>query len=592
MKPDSDPNSKPKPKPRKLKGRFLHLTDMHPDPFYRTDGSESSACHRKKPKKEKARGGDYGLPFGECDSPMVLTNHTLDFLEKHWAKEVDFVVWTGDSARHDNDRQHPRTPDEIYMLNRDMVSRMEEIFTSRGVPVVPCIGNNDVWPHNIMTAGPNSITNEYSSIWRSFIPFESFQVFQRGGYFSVEVIPDHVAAVSLNTMYFYDSNKAVGGCEYGDRDDPGNLQFDWLEVQLDRYRDRGLQVWLTGHVPPSPGNYFPGCFVRYAEIALRFQDTILGHLFGHMNTDHFFFLNVDDMILPDEEEESDASTPEALKKKKKKKKKDTLAEILMKDFSELPSAKKTDLDEYAVINVSPSVVPNPYLPSFRVFSYNVTGAPVPRKDAKKDLHLAPVKESKRKHGHRHPDKNKNIDCNKKEYRDTWACRPEKPYHASEDAPSRRNQLWTPLGYAQYWMPNVGEANGTVRPRFRLEYLTYALPSLHPPSSGAGEEEPEPEPGLDADHDGKPNSRPEPESINSGKTKKGKTKGFAYPVPLKELPRSLRAPNATRTKSKYALYRMGDLTVGSWVKIGRRVGDKKRKKLRERFARVMYMGGEE
>lgn len=34
----------------------------------------------------------------------------------------------------------------------------------------------------------------------------------------------------------------MGGCEYGDRDDPGNLQFDWLEVQLDRYRDRGMQV--------------------------------------------------------------------------------------------------------------------------------------------------------------------------------------------------------------------------------------------------------------------------------------------------------------------------------------------------------------
>ncbi len=34
----------------------------------------------------------------------------------------------------------------------------------------------------------------------------------------------------------------MGGCEYGDRDDPGNLQFDWLEVQLDRYRDQGIQV--------------------------------------------------------------------------------------------------------------------------------------------------------------------------------------------------------------------------------------------------------------------------------------------------------------------------------------------------------------
>lgn len=35
---------------------------------------------------------------------------------------------------------------------------------------------------------------------------------------------------------------AVGGCEYTDAEDPGNLEFDWLEVQLDRYRDRGMQV--------------------------------------------------------------------------------------------------------------------------------------------------------------------------------------------------------------------------------------------------------------------------------------------------------------------------------------------------------------
>lgn len=34
----------------------------------------------------------------------------------------------------------------------------------------------------------------------------------------------------------------MGGCEYQDREDPGNLEFDWLEVQLDRFRDRGMQV--------------------------------------------------------------------------------------------------------------------------------------------------------------------------------------------------------------------------------------------------------------------------------------------------------------------------------------------------------------
>ena len=35
---------------------------------------------------------------------------------------------------------------------------------------------------------------------------------------------------------------AVGGCEYGDKDDPGNLEFDWLEVQLERYLERNMQV--------------------------------------------------------------------------------------------------------------------------------------------------------------------------------------------------------------------------------------------------------------------------------------------------------------------------------------------------------------
>ena len=60
---------------------------------------------------------------------------------------------------------------------------------------------------NILEPGPNSITNEYSDIWQSFIPFSSYQVFQRGAYFSTEVIPNKVAVISLNTLYFYDSNK-------------------------------------------------------------------------------------------------------------------------------------------------------------------------------------------------------------------------------------------------------------------------------------------------------------------------------------------------------------------------------------------------
>lgn len=48
---------------RKLQGRFLHITDIHPDPYYRVDSSEKKACHRGKPKEGKRIAGYYGLPF-------------------------------------------------------------------------------------------------------------------------------------------------------------------------------------------------------------------------------------------------------------------------------------------------------------------------------------------------------------------------------------------------------------------------------------------------------------------------------------------------------------------------------------------------
>jgi endopolyphosphatase len=49
------------------------------------------------------------------------------------------------------------------------------------------------------------------SIWDKFIPADDYHVFQRGAYFSAEVIPDQLAVISLNTLYWYDANKGVPG---------------------------------------------------------------------------------------------------------------------------------------------------------------------------------------------------------------------------------------------------------------------------------------------------------------------------------------------------------------------------------------------
>ncbi|KIY71419.1 endopolyphosphatase [Cylindrobasidium torrendii FP15055 ss-10] len=519
--------------PRKLHGRFLHITDIHPDPYYKTGTSLKKACHRKKPSKKKNRSKYWGTPYSDCDSPLHLANYTLDYVNKHWGSEIDFVIWTGDNARHDNDRRTPRTPAEIFQLNRNVAKRMEKLFASKGIPVVPSLGNNDLWPHNILTPGPNAVTKEFTSIWGSFIPFAYHQIFQRGAYYSTEVVPGAIAAISLNTLYFYDSNKVVSGCDSREPNDPGNLQFDWLEVQLKIYRSRGMKVWLTGHIPPSHGNYFPECYVRYAELSLRFQDTILGHLYGHMNADHFYLIEDVDLLL-------DVDQPDG-----KLRGEDDLCDALLNDFADIPKRSKTDMDGFGVVNVSPSVVPNPYLPSFRVYSYNISGTPgdvdILRK-GRKPSHNRGDHGSKEKY------------CAEKEYKHSWKCILNNTWHTDSDSPSRTNTLWSPLGYAQYYIPDLGEGNKTHYPHFKLEYATYAPAALYPLT------------------------------VNDEEGMKDKDNAF-YPIPLKNLPKSLR--KGPVSKSKYLPYGMEDLTIGSWVDLARKLSKDGNQKLRKKFRKYMY-----
>ncbi|KAG2156070.1 Metallo-dependent phosphatase-like protein [Suillus clintonianus] len=531
-------NAAPSRPDRKLHGRFLHITDIHPDPYYEKGASQSSQCHRTEPH-DKQPAGYYGVPFSTCDSPWSLTNFTFEYLEDHWSSDIDFVVWTGDNARHDEDNEIPRTVDEIFALNRAVAKKMEDAFLRKGIPVVPSLGNNDVWPQNTLSPGPNNITNEFASIWDAFIPSDSKTSFRKGAYYAVEVIPDALAVISLSTMYFYHNNKAVRGCLVGDASDPGNLHLEWLEEQLERFRARQVQVWVTGHVPPALDHFFPECYYRYAELSLRYQDIILGSLFGHLNVDHFYFVEAADLNISPEEDTMPSHSFEG-----------TIYETLMADFEELVKTKKhLNYDDYAVISVSPSLVPT-YLPSFRVFNYNISGLGSTTVGAVgEDEYLLMTKmdrASRRKHlPYRHGnDGNDGRQCMGADYRDSWRCKLQ-PWRSDSHAPSRQNSLWSPLGYAQYYIPQVEEYDESHEPRFKLEYLTFPISSLH---------------------------------LADG------------PVPLRNLPKSLR--EAGVTESEFAPYGMHDLTIPSWLDLACKLGKPREKKLRKRFKKYMYMGGSE
>lgn len=59
---------------------------------------------------------------------MSLINATFKWINDNLRDEIDFVIWTGDSSRHDNDESRPRTQDEVWGMNDLMAKKMMEVF--------------------------------------------------------------------------------------------------------------------------------------------------------------------------------------------------------------------------------------------------------------------------------------------------------------------------------------------------------------------------------------------------------------------------------------------------------------------------------
>ncbi|EXJ59031.1 hypothetical protein A1O7_06462 [Cladophialophora yegresii CBS 114405] len=417
-----DPSiSRAQPAPRKLRGRFLHITDIHPDPFYKSRSEPAELCH-----SGEGQAGIFGAEVTDCDAPISLVNATFKWIEENLKDEIDFVIWTGDSARHDNDERLPRSDSQVLKLNRLIVEKFVDTFGKPDniddpdptndfvVPIVPTFGNNDILPHNIFTPGPNKWTRAYLDVWNRFVPQAQRHSFARGGWFFTEVIPNKLAVFSLNTLYFFDSNSAVDGCDL--KSEPGYEHMEWLRTQLQFLRIRGMKAILIGHVPPartdSKQNWDESCYQKYTLWMRQYRDVIVTSIFGHMNIDHFMFQDVKDLTYKFHVEGiNDRSDP--ARQWPARSRDDTFSisakaqylNELRSGWSELPappagaiphedgSVRYTDKDgsgddkelkkylkaiggpwaeRFSLSLVSPSVVPN-FFPTLRVMEYNITG---------------------------------------------------------------------------------------------------------------------------------------------------------------------------------------------------------------------------
>jgi len=544
--------------------------DIHPDPYYKVYAStdQERACHRGV-----GPAGYYGAETSDCDSPVSLLNETFRWINATLKDEIDFIIWTGDSARHDNDEKLPRDDKQVSSQNELVVSKFLEVFGKPEnyedddptndflVPIIPTFGNNDILPHNIFTEGPNHWTQKYLQIWQQFIPEAQRHQFARGGWFFVEVIPNKLAVFSLNTLYFFASNSAVDGCSR--KSEPGYEQMEWLRIQLELIRQRGMKAILTGHVPPArvdaKTSWDETCWQKYALWLQQYRDVIVASVYGHMNIDHFMVQDFNDikksvkngMGLVDftksewEDEMSISATTDYLVELRNQfakippvenisdiatfeHKDTTLTQKVLSLFKDKKDDQKP-LDEiggpyaerFSISLIGASIVPN-YFPSIRVVEYNISG-----------LESIVIPDRLEPSGHRDEateimeqlealDDDEQIEKKKKKYKFTV---PKGPSKSAPPGPAYSPQTLTLNGFTVYY------ANLT---RINNDFLH-------------SNEEDE-EVGDEGWRSGK----------HKGKSKQGKPKPKKFKF------------NVEYSTNHDKVYKMEDLTVRNWLRLARRI----------------------
>ena len=465
---------------------------------------QDGACHRGK-----GPAGYYGAETSDCDSPISLVNASIEWVAKNHP-DIDFIIWTGDSARHDNDENIPRTKDQIIDLNNLCVNKFLEVFGSKDkhgnpsyeqlLPIVPTWGNNDILPHNIFTQGPNIWTKEFLDIWKRFIPESQRHSFEFGGWFFVEVIPDKLAVFSLNSLYFFDNNNAVEGC--ADPNEPGYGQFEWLRVQLQFIRERGMKAIMIGHVPPartdSKMSWDETCWQKYTLWMRQYRDVVVSSMWGHMNIDHFMFQDSEEVDIKRIERTADSREPRfriPLHGKIGVKVSTSYLTDLRDAWSKLPKRPKaldagvsggdsedgTTLakknrdherkyfeevggpfgERYSLSLVTGSIVPN-YFPSMRIIEYNVSGldsmvysshgedfSETEVTASEEDSHSQLDLDENHEDGVEASSKKKNKHKKKKKRRKHTFKMPKGPSSTSPPGPAYSPQALSLLGYSQF-----------------------------------------------------------------------------------------------------------------------------------------------
>ncbi|CAG8509345.1 17736_t:CDS:2 [Funneliformis caledonium] len=325
---------------KEFSGKFLHITDLHLDPYYLTNSKPKKYCHRYAKKSKNNISGKFGTLGSNCDSPYALLDSAFSFLKDN-LHDADFVIYTGDSLRHDRDSKIPFSKDDVISGHKTVVQYVTETFDLSKTKFIPTLGNNDEWEHNQLEGGPNTLFGNLTQIWTP-LNLNLTSDFTNGGYFRQD-INSKLSVFSLNSMFFYESNDQIKDCD--NKKSPGAIQLEWLKNQLKNARQEKRRVLIAQHVPPldsdGESSFLSQCEDEFVQLLGEFSDIISGHFTGHTNLDTLTFL----------------TESENVKGK---------YSLYYLDKDEGPSKKSFD-NIILVLNNAPSIVPGKYSTSSETF---------------------------------------------------------------------------------------------------------------------------------------------------------------------------------------------------------------------------------
>ncbi|ORX46710.1 hypothetical protein DM01DRAFT_1327449, partial [Hesseltinella vesiculosa] len=262
-------------------GKFLHITDIHLDTHYLAGSDPNELCHRKT-KSSKNTAGKFGTLSSQCDSPVSLVEASFGFMKSNIA-DVDFILYTGDTARHDRDNKLARTSKDVVQDHKQVIQYFQNTYDLTKVKLIPTIGNNDMFDHNTLTEN-DSMYGTLEEIWAP-LGLNLTNDWRKGGYF-VQNINDKLRVINTNSMFFFNKNDNVDDCVSGS---PGQIQMQWIQQQLTAARNAKAQVYIIGHVPPNDDDgsllFKNECHSQYLNLLGQFGDVVSGHFTGHTNDD-------------------------------------------------------------------------------------------------------------------------------------------------------------------------------------------------------------------------------------------------------------------------------------------------------------------